>query len=416
MPEILGGPYYIVVGAGESHGPAVTTIALGCPPGMAIDRESIQEDLDRRRPGGNKHGTPRNEKDKVVLTSGLFQPDAEKLLGPTQVSTTVGEVTSQTLGYESGLSTGEPLSALVLSTSQKSGHYNQLLGEGGQVRPGHTDLVKFHQSKGHVDVRGGGRSSYRSTISDVVGGSIARQVLRQVFQTEILSSIVGVGKLRAKTTLASTFNRLRVDDASVEEVKEKLAKNEIATLDAGFSDQATDLIIETRKRGDSVGAILEIVALKVPALVGDPLYSSLKLRLMASLGGLNAVYACEVGDGVQVADRFGSENNDSIRRDGYQSNTHGGMIGGITTGMPLITRVTFKPTSTIHLDQKSVTKSLEEVDFKLEKGRHDPCVGVRAGVTLESRMAIELLNGVLAHQTRSIDPNKFIMWEADGAN
>jgi chorismate synthase len=153
-----------------------------------------------------------------------------------------------------------------------------------------------------------------------------------------------------------------------------------------------------------------VVAVNVPALAGDPLYQSLKVRLMGSLGGLNAVQSCEVGSGSDVVNRTGSQNNDPIRSTGYQSNTHGGMIGGITTGMPIVMRVGFKPTSTIHTPQKSVRKNFSEIDFQLEKGRHDPCVGVRAGVTLESRMAIELANAVLSHQTRSVDLESHKLW------
>jgi chorismate synthase len=145
----------------------------------------------------------------------------------------------------------------------------------------------------------------------------------------------------------------------------------------------------------------------VPPLGGDPLYQSLKLRLMGALGGLNAVQGVEVGAGFAVAARRGSENNDPIRHAGYQANSHGGLLGGITTGMPLTFRVAFKPTSTLAKPQQSVRKNLEEIDFQLQKGRHDPCVGVRAGVTLESRVAIELLNGVLAHAAQQIDPQDF---------
>ncbi|MEZ4590553.1 MAG: chorismate synthase [Chloroflexota bacterium] len=164
---------------------------------------------------------------------------------------------------------------------------------------------------------------------------------------------------------------------------------------------------QTRIAGDSIGAAVEVVAVNVPALAGDPLYNSLKLRLMGSLGGLHAAQSCEIGDGFQVVTRRGSENNDPIRQTGYQRNSHGGLLGGVTTGMPLVCRVGFKPTSTINKPQQSVQKNLAEIAFELEKGRHDPCVGVRAGVTLESRLAIELLNAVLMHQARAVDPSQF---------
>ncbi len=151
-----------------------------------------------------------------------------------------------------------------------------------------------------------------------------------------------------------------------------------------------------------MGAAVEVVAVNVPPLLGDPLYQSLKVRIVGSLGGLNAVQSCEVGAGIDVIERLGSQNNDPIRSTGYTANSHGGLIGGITTGMPLVFRVGFKPTSTINKPQQSVRKNLEEIDFELEKGRHDPCVGVRAGVTLESRVAIELLNAALMQQSKKL--------------
>ncbi|EMI43551.1 chorismate synthase [Rhodopirellula sp. SWK7] len=391
--EILGGPHYAVAGAGESHGPAVTTIIHGCPPGHQIRRAEVQPFLDRRRPGGNKHGTPRNEKDKVVFLSGLYRDDVDVLLGGSTLAVNVDGASFETEGYEDGFTTGEPIAAIVLSTSKKSGDYTQFTGPGGEVRPGHTDLVKYHQSKGFVDIRGGGRSSYRSTISDVIGGSVARIVLQQLFGVRILSSISQVGSLRTKMNLGDT---LSLENA--EETQRQLDEAEIPSIDAEFAKAAGEAIKETRRRGDSLGAAVEVVAVGVPPLLGNPLYQSLKVRLMGALGGLNAVQSCEIGSGVDVVERTGSDNNDPIRHDGYQSNTHGGLIGGITTGNPLVARVGFKPTSTINLPQKSVTKNLRDIDFELAKGRHDPCVGVRAGVTLESRMAIELLNSLLAYQ------------------
>ena len=404
--EILGGPHFAVAGAGESHGPAITTIVHGCPAGYRIDRETIQSFLDRRRPGGNKHGTPRNEKDQVVLLSGIYQDDAAALLSGGQIHLTVGPGKYETAAYGTGKTTGEPIAAMVLSTAKKSGDYAQLTGAAGEVRPGHTDLLKYHQSAGHVDIRGGGRSSYRSTISDVIGGSIARMILRQAFGTRIVSSIVSVGQLNTNRRLA---NVMTVDNA--DEVETDLASAEIPSIDRDFAREAADLIKTTRQAGDSLGAVVETVAVGVPPLLGQPLYDSLKVRLMGALGGLNAVQACEIGDGLATTRRRGSQNNDPIRRQGYQSNTHGGLIGGITTGMSLVVRVGFKPTSTINLPQKSVRKNLQEIDFELHKGRHDPCVGVRAGVTLESRMAIELLNALLAYQGTAHAGDPIRLWQ-----
>ena len=412
--EILGGPLFGVAGAGESHGPAVTTIVFGCPPGLRITRQELQSYLDRRRPGSNRHGTPRHEDDQVVLLSGIYFEDTERLVSGPHVAIQAGELETRTPSYEEGFTTGEPIAALVLSAAKKSKDYEQFTGPAGEVRPGHTDLVKFHQSKGFTDPRGGGRSSYRSTISDVVAGSIARIFLREHFQTVVLSSICQVGPIKAAKTLASHFEQIlgdtpnqKVPLAELQNIQTAMEAAEIYSWDGEFAKQAGELIKETRKQGDSLGAAIEVVALNVPALVGEPLYESLKLRLMGALGGLHAVQSCEIGSGQEVIERTGSQNNDPIRSTGYQTNHQGGLIGGVTTGMPLVCRVGFKPTSTITQPQKSVRKNLQEIDFELKSGRHDPCVGVRAGVTLESRLAIELMNAVLMHQARCVDSANF---------
>lgn len=402
-----------MAGAGESHGPAVTTLVFGCPPGLKLSRQAVQQYLDRRRPGSNKHGTPRHEADKVVFLSGLYQADHDRLLSGPAIRIEVEGNESHTEAYEEGYTTGEPIAAIVLSTSKKSRHYEQFAGPTGEVRPGHTDLVKYHKSQGFVDIRGGGRSSYRSTISDVIGGSIARIFLQEQFGTAILSSICQVGPLKAGHTLAGHFAQ-GVDTPNqplaaetIRQAEEAMANAEIHTIDAAFAREAGELIKQTRIEGDSIGAAVEVVAVNVPPLVGEPLYNSLKVRLMGALGGLHAVQFCEIGAGAEIVARRGSENNDPIRRTGYQTNNQGGMIGGVTTGMPIVCRVGFKPTSTIVKPQQSVRKNLEEIEFQLKKGRHDPCVGVRAGVTLESRLAIELMNAVLMHQSGRVDPQNF---------
>lgn len=429
--EILGGPLFAVAGAGESHGPAITTIVFGCPPGLKISRQEVQRYLDRRRPGGSKHGTPRHEADTVVFLSGLYDGDnLDRLLSGPDIRIKAEGQEVQTQTYAEGYTTGEPIAAVVLSTAKKSADYAQFAGPTGEVRPGHTDLVKYHQSKGFVDIRGGGRSSYRSTISDVIGGSIARIFLAEHFGTVILSSICQVGPLQASLSLAEYFEQLPrqageisskivnppkarkakskiVNQEEIRRVEEILENAEIYSLDTDFARAAGQLIKETRIQGDSLGAAVEVVAVNVPPLVGEPLYQSLKVRLMGALGGLHAVQSCEIGSGFEVVTRQGSDNNDPIRRTGYQTNHQGGLIGGITTGRPLVCRVGFKPTSTIVKPQLSVRKNLEEIDFELKKGRHDPCVGVRAGVTLESRLAIELMNAVLMHQARDLDTANF---------
>lgn len=416
--ELLGGPLFAVAGAGESHGPGITTLVFGCPPGLPLSRQAIQTYLDRRRPGSNKHGTPRHEGDKVVLLAGLYNADnLTKLTSGPELQVTIGEQHFQTHGYEAGYTTGEPIAALVLSTARKSQHYEQFTGPTGAVRPGHTDLVKHHKSRGFVDIRGGGRSSYRATITDVIGGSIARIFLQTHFNTVILSSICQVGPLKANNSLAehidtiiNTRQDLHIPADEIAAIRDTLESSEIYSFDPAFAQTAGDLIKQTRIAGDSIGAAVEVVAVNVPPLLGEPLYNSLKVRLMGALGGLHAVQSCEIGAGSVVIGRLGSENNDPIRSTGYQRNSHGGLIGGMTTGSPLVCRVGFKPTSTIVKTQQSVQKDLTEIDFRLDKGRHDPCVGVRAGVTLESRVAIELMNAVLMHQSQHVNPDNFSLF------
>ena len=412
--EVLGGPLFGVAGAGESHGPAIVTTVFGCPPGLWVERAQIQHYLDRRRPGSNKLGTPRREDDQVALLSGLYSDDHDQLLSGPALHLHLGEDATPVPTYQAGFTTGEPIAAAVLSAAKRSGDYKQFAGPQGHVRPGHTDLVKHYKSRGFGDVRGGGRSSYRSTISDVIGGTIARLYLAEHFGTAIFSSICQVGPLETGVSLAERVAELIAEadgqplsPATCAALEDELERGPLRTVDADFAHQAAELITQTRKEQDSVGAALEVVAVNVPPLVGEPLYQSLKLRLMGSLGGLHAVQACEIGAGRSASARRGSQNNDPIRKDGYQRNSHGGLLGGVTTGMPLVCRLSFKPTATIAQPQHSVRKDLEEIEFQLAKGRHDPCVGVRAGATLESRLAIELMNAVLMHQAHCMDAENF---------
>ena len=268
--EILGGPLYGVAGAGESHGPAITTIIFGCPPGVRISRRMIQRYLDRRRPGSSRYGTPRREQDRLILLSGLYQEGTDRLTSGPQLILGQEDQEIQVFSYEEGFSTGEPVAALVLSSAKRSRDYEQFAGPQGEVRPGHTDLVKFHQARGFVDPRGGGRSSYRSTISDVIAGSIARSFLRDHFQTVILSSICQVGPLVSQLTLSERLESLQGLSSNqfspevIEQLEATLEGSEIHTLDAAFAKEAANLIKNIRKEGDSLGASVEVVAVNPP--------------------------------------------------------------------------------------------------------------------------------------------------------
>jgi chorismate synthase len=279
--EILGGPLFAVAGAGESHGPAMTSIVFGCPPGLQVSRRAVQKYLDRRRPGSSKHGTPRNEADKVVFLSGLYSEDTTRLLSGPEIAIEAEGQTTRTQAYEEGFTTGEPIAAIVLSASKKSRDYAQFAGPRGEVRPGHTDLLKYHKSRGFVDVRGGGRSSYRSTISDVIGGSIARLFLAERFGVAFFSSIAQVGPLKASRTLGSFLTQQFENSGTwqllpeeIDALEAQLAAAAIYSLDTDFARQAVQLIKEARQEGDSLGAMVEVVAVNVPSLVGDPLYQS----------------------------------------------------------------------------------------------------------------------------------------------
>ena len=276
---------------------------FGCPPGLRISRKRIQRYLDRRRPGSSKHGTPRREPDRLILLSGLYQADTDRLTAGHAVRVGDEDQTLTVSSYEEGYSSGEPVAALVLSSSKRPQDYAQFAGPEGEVRPGHTDLVKHHQSRGYADPRGGGRSSYRSTISDVIAGSIARIFLREHFRTVILSSICQVGTLKSSLSLADRLEDMREPGArqfspdALERLEESLEGSEIHALEPAFAQRAAEAIRETRKKGDSLGASIEVAAVNPPPLVGEPLYQSLKLRLMGSLGGLHAVQSCEIGAG-----------------------------------------------------------------------------------------------------------------------
>jgi len=333
---------------GESHGPAVGCVVDGCPPGVRIHLETIQADLDRRRPGQSKITTQRREGDEVEILSGLYE----------------------------GVTTGTPIGMLVRNTDARSKDYNELKD---LYRPSHADFT--YQAKfGVRDHRGGGRASYREAIGRVAAGSIAGALLSQRCGTEIVGYVLQVADIRGQADL-STLTRDQVDANIVRCPEPEAAERMIAAIEAA------------RKAGDSLGGIVEVAVRNVPVGLGEPVFDKLTADLAHALMSIPASRGFEIGEGFGSVLMRGSTHNDPfVLRAGQvrtASNHSGGIQGGISNGENIILRVAFKPTATIMQEQQTVTTSGEETTFKA-KGRHDPCVLPRAVATVEAMVALVL--------------------------
>ncbi len=337
---------------GESHGPAIGAVVDGCPPGIELSEADIQPFLDKRRPGQSRFTTQRQELDQVKILSGVYE----------------------------GKTTGTPISLMIENTDQRSKDYDNIAA---RYRPGHAD-VTYDMKYGHRDPRGGGRSSARETAMRVAAGAIARKVLGP--EVAIRGAMVAMG--------AHFIDRSRWDWAQVDEnpffcPDAQTAKNWEAELDA------------IRKAGSSIGAVLEVVAEGVKPGLGAPIYGKLDADIAAALMSINAVKAVEIGDGFDAAALRGEENADEMRmREGkieFLSNHAGGILGGIATGQPVVARFAVKPTSSILTPKQSVSAGGEEVEV-FTKGRHDPCVGIRAVPVGEAMLACVLADHLLRHR------------------
>jgi chorismate synthase len=339
---------------GESHGPALGCVVDGCPPGIALTAEDIQVFLDQRRPGQGKFVTQRQEPDAVRILSGVFED--ERTRGP--------------------VTTGTPISLMIENVDQRSRDYSEIARA---YRPGHADYT-YDAKYGVRDYRGGGRSSARETAARVAAGAIARKVIPGV---AIRAAVVQIGP--------HAIDRSRFD-------WDQRTENPFWAPDAGIVPVWEAHLEQVRKAGSSTGAVIEVEATGVPPGWGAPLYGKLDAELAAALMSINAAKGVEIGDGFASAALSGEENADEMRMgpEGpvFLSNHAGGILGGISSGQPVTARVAFKPTSSILTLRRSVNADGEEIDLRT-KGRHDPCVGIRAVPVVEAMTACVLADAFL---------------------
>ena len=340
---------------GESHGPALGATVDGCPPGVAIDESMIQHWLDKRKPGQNKYTTQRREADAVRILSGTFE----------------------------GVTTGTPIQLMIENTDQRSKDYGDIKDK---FRPGHADITYF-QKYGVRDYRGGGRSSARETAARVAAGGLAREAIKAIApDLQITGYMVQMGP-----------NKIDRDAFDWDQIGE----NPFWVPDAQAATDWAAYLDGLRKSGSSVGAIIEVTARGVPAGIGAPVYGKLDTDLAAAMMSINAVKGVEIGEGMSAAMLTGELNADEIFMgpDGakYSSNHAGGILGGISTGQDIVVRFAVKPTSSILTTRQTITKSGEETEI-ITKGRHDPCVGIRAVPVGEAMMACVILDHLLLHR------------------
>ena len=340
---------------GESHGDAIGATVDGCPPGINLSEADIQPWLDRRRPGQSKYTTQRKELDEVQILSGTFE----------------------------GITTGTPIQLLIKNQDHRSKDYSEI---SNTFRPGHADLT-YHLKYGLRDYRGGGRSSARETASRVAAGGVARKILASLVpELEITGYLVRIGKME--------IDRKNFSAKAIEE-------NDFWCPDSAIVPHWEKYIKNLRKSGNSVGAMIEIVVKGVPAGLGAPLYAKMDADLASGLMSINAVKGVEIGIGMRAAEIEGIENADEIFLEEdkilFTSNNAGGVLGGITSGQDIITRFAVKPTSSILSEKKSISKEGSPTTVST-KGRHDPCVGIRAVPVGEAMVACIILDHFLLHR------------------
>lgn len=344
------GTLFTVTTFGESHGPAIGCVVDGCPPGMMLDEEAIQPFLDKRKPGQSKYTTQRRENDRVKILSGVF----------------------------AGKTTGAPIALLIENTDQRSRDYEEIKD---LFRPGHADFT-YHHKYGHRDYRGGGRSSARETAARVAAGAIARLYLQTYLQIDIVGYLQQVGDLV-----------LHFED------EQHITNNPFFCPNQHQVDALAEKIDHVRRLGDSLGARVKVVAKGVPIGLGDPVFAKLDATLAYAMMSINAVKGVEIGAGFDAVEQLGSVHRDQMAAGNFLTNQAGGILGGISTGQTIEVSMALKPTSSIVTPGKTITVDGQDTTV-VTKGRHDPCVGIRAVPIAEAMMALVLMDHYLRHKAQ----------------
>ncbi|WJG08311.1 chorismate synthase [Aliiglaciecola sp. LCG003] len=347
------GKLFTVTTFGESHGIAIGGVVDGCPPNLELCEADLQGDLDRRKPGTSRYTTARREDDEVQILSGVFE----------------------------GKTTGTSIGLLIKNKDQRSNDYSKIKDT---FRPGHADYT-YQQKYGLRDYRGGGRSSARETAIRVAAGGIAKKYLKQLHGIEIHGYLSQLGPIKIDKVDHSLTNT-----------------NPFFCPDESKLDALDEYMRELKKQGDSVGAKVSVVATNMPVGLGEPIFDRLDADLALAMMGINAVKGVEVGDGFAVVEQKGSEHRDAITPEGFRTNRSGGVLGGISTGQDLVVHMALKPTSSISIPGDSVDINGQATEV-VTKGRHDPCVGIRAVPIAEAMMAIVLMDHLLRHRGQNAD-------------
>ena len=347
------GRLFTVTSFGESHGPALGCVVDGCPPGLELDASDMQPDLDRRKPGTSRFTTQRREDDEVRILSGVFE----------------------------GKTTGTPIGLLIENTDQRSKDYSNIMDT---FRPAHADYT-YTQKYGFRDYRGGGRSSARETAMRVAAGAIAKKYLSERYGILVRGYLSQLGPIRAD-----------VLDWDVVET------NPFFCPDASRIPEMEEYMAALNKRGDSVGARINVVASGVVPGLGEPIFDRLDADIAGAMMGINAVKGVEIGSGFDSVEQQGSEHRDLMTSEGFLSNNAGGILGGISTGQDILVSIALKPTSSIRLPGETIDSQGQTMEIATH-GRHDPCVGIRATPIAEAMLALVLMDHVLRHRGQNMD-------------
>jgi chorismate synthase len=347
------GTLFCVTNFGESHGPAIGCVVDGCPPGLTLSVQEIQQELDRRRPGTSRHVTQRQEADQVEILSGIYE----------------------------GKTTGTPIALLIRNVDARSKDYSAIAET---FRPGHADYAYF-KKYGFRDPRGGGRSSARLTAPTVAAGAIAKKWLSEQYGVTVRGYMSQLGPI------PMPFKSW-----------EHVPHNPFYSANPDIVAELESYMDKLRKDGDSAGARIEVVAEGLPAGWGEPIYDRLDADIAHAMMGLNAVKGVEIGAGFHSIVQRGSEHGDEITPEGFLTNHAGGVLGGISTGQPITVSLAIKPTSSIRIERRSIDRAGNPVSVQT-LGRHDPCVGIRATPIAEALLAIILADHALRHRAQCGD-------------